>query len=229
MAVLTFIARRVEPTNMLMLAAVRDGFENLLAAAHPPELRVDALNDTASSQLLDAVAPGLDRLLRQRVLDEAVGNPLGLIELPRALNGALHAVRGRLRLTDRLERAFSAHARSLPQATQAALLLSALDDAPTLSEVLAAARVLSNADVSAEALAPALDGGLITMDEDRILFRHPLIRSALEQAATAGRRRDAHRALAEAVVDPDRRAWHRAASVLGTDDDAAAGLLAPSS
>ena len=227
--VLTFIARRVEPTNTLILAGIRDGDDNLLLAAHLPELRVDALTDTASRELLDTVAPGLDRRIRQQVLDDAIGNPLALIELPRAVNAARQAPQGRLPLTDRLQHAFSAHASELPEATQAALLVAALDDGATLREVLTADRLLMNADVTVETLTPALDGELITIEGDRVRFRHPLIRSAIEEAAPPSRRRETYRALAAAVVDPDRRAWHRASSVLGTDDDAAADLEATAS
>lgn len=225
-AVLSFIARRVEATNMLIVAALRDGYDSLLIAARVPELHLNALADAASRELLDTVAPRLARQVRQRVLDEAEGNPLALIELPRALGEGRPTTEGRLRLTDRLERAFSAHVASLPEATQAVLLLAAVDDSPTLSEVLTAARLLLKTAVSDEVLAPAFDAELITLDDDRVRFRHPLIRSAVEQTASPGRRRDAHRAMAAAIVDPDRRAWHRAASVQGADDEVAEELEA---
>jgi len=228
-AVLTFIARRVEPTNVLVLTAIRDGYESLLVAAQVPELRLHALGESASRELLDAVAPDLARQVRQRVLEQAEGNPLALIELPRALDQPRHAAERTLPLTDRLERAFSARAASLPESTQSALLLAALDEGPSLPEVLAATRLLLQTEPNVDVLVQALDAGLITLAEDQVRFRHPLIRSALEQAAPPGRRRDGHRAMAAVIADPDRRAWHRAASVLGTDDDAAGELEATAS
>ena len=78
--------------------------------------------------------------------------------------------------------------------------------------------------VTLDVLQPALDAGLISVAGSIVRYRHPLIRSALDQAATAGQRRAAHLALAEVIADPDRRAWHRAKSVLGEDEGAAADL-----
>jgi DNA-binding CsgD family transcriptional regulator len=68
--------------------------------------------------------------------------------------------------------------------------------------------------------------GLLTVDE-RVTFRHPLVRSAVYRAASPDERRVAHTALAAAIdaaADPDRHAWHRAAATTGPDERVAAEL-----
>ena len=73
---------------------------------------------------------------------------------------------------------------------------------------------------------PAENVGLIEFDT-RVRFRHPLVRSAIAQAATPEARRHVHRALAEATdpeLDPDRQAWHRAHATAGLDEAVAAEL-----
>lgn len=229
--VLAFVGRRLGSDHILLLAAMRDGFQSPLVAARLPELVLEPLNKAPSAQLLDAQAPNLTEVARKRILDQAAGNPLALVELPRALRSerladgpALPAI---LPLTDRLEQAFAAQASALPPATGAALLVAAVDDSPSASEVLAAAAHLTGAPVGVEVLEPAVQAGLITIIDGTIRFRHPLVRSALEQSAPVSRRNEAHAALARVLAgDPDRRAWHRAASIMGTDEDAAVELEA---
>ena len=231
-SVLTFIARRLESTNIVLIIGLREGFETPLQSAHLSEIHVGPLSETASVALLYSVAQDLEHLIRRQILAKALGNPLALVELPRALSEPslddwqTPTRQDTLPLTDRLERTFSSQAARLPKGTQLALLLAAVDDAPSLSEVVGAARIRGGGEVLVDVLEPALDSDLISIAGGTIRFRHPLIRSALDQAATPTQRRAAHSALAQVVSDPDRHAWHRAASVLGTDEGAAADLEA---
>jgi len=227
-SVLSFVARRLESTHILLVIGLRENLQTALRSPQLHEIHVEPLSDTASADLLVSVAPDLDIQTRRLILDEALGNPLALLELPRGLRlqgtdgreGALRSIP----LTDRLERTFSAQAGQLPRLTQAALLLIALDRDPTVSDVLGATRKQVGENVTVDVLQPAVDEGLISVAGSTVRFRHPLMRSALDQAATAGQRRNAHLALAEVIADPDRRAWHRAKAVLGEDEGAAADL-----
>jgi len=227
-SVLSFVARRLESTHILLIACLRETFKTALRSGQLPEIHVEPLSDTASTALLASVAPDLDVQTRRLILDEALGNPLALLELPRALrlqgtDGREGALRN-IPLTDRLERTFSAQAGQLPNFTQAALLLIALDKDPTVSDVLGATRKQVGEEVTVDILQPAIDAGLISVAGSAVRYRHPLMRSALDQAASAGQRRKAHLAFAEVIADPDRRAWHRAKAVLGEDEGAAGDL-----
>jgi DNA-binding CsgD family transcriptional regulator len=80
--------------------------------------------------------------------------------------------------------------------------------------------------IGAEAQAAAEAAGLM-MIGDRVVFRHPLVRSAVYQAASPEEQRMVNGALADAtdpLTDPERRAWHRAQAAIGPDDALAAEL-----
>src|SRR5262249_4496201 len=55
-------------------------------------------------------------------------------------------------------------------------------------------------------------------EDGAVRFRHPLMGSAIYQSADVGERLSAHAALASALADEDRRAFHRAAATIRPDD-----------
>ena len=114
---LTFVARRLEFEPILLVAAIRDGYETPLREAGLPSVALGALATPTAAALLDSRSPGLPASVRERFLREAAGNPLALVELPIAherLGGEDAGDAGWLPLTTRLEQAFAARALDLP-------------------------------------------------------------------------------------------------------------------
>jgi DNA-binding CsgD family transcriptional regulator len=226
--VLTFVARRLESEPVLLLAAIRDGYPGPFDDAGLPELPLRRLDDGAANALLDAHAPDLPSAVRERLLGEAAGNPLALVELPIAMGpiGGGSALPPRwLPLTTRLEQAFAARVTRLPAITRTLLLVGALNDTASLSETLDAAALVIGDEVGVVDLAPAVAVGLIEVDLAELWFRHPLMRSAIRHRASVPQRHAAHAALAKVLAgDEDRRVWHRAASSDRPDEAVAAEL-----
>jgi len=229
-AVLGFVARRLATEPAALLIAVRDGLASSFDDAGLPGLPLTELAEPAAAALLEARAPGLDLAHRDRLLSEAAGNPLALVELPKSVRPGYPAGGSTgplLPLTARLEQAFAAQQSGLPETTRAVLLAAAANDGTALPEVLDAASVLAGTAVTADGLLPAIAAGLLETGEAGLRFRHPLIRSAVYQAANVAWRRAAHTALADLLAGrPDRRAWHLAAAALGPDEQVAADLEA---
>ena len=222
--VLQFVARRIESDPAVLLFAVREGVPSCFDDADLSELALAGLDEDASNALLDLAATGIRADLRRRILEEAAGNPLALIELPAAAAelGSRAEQSGPLPLTTRLEQTFASRLTTLDTDVQRLLLLAALDDLD-LAELSRAAR----APLEPGDLTPAVAAGLGTLDSGGFRFRHPLIVSAVKQAATADQLRSAHAALAEALADePDRAVWHRAAAAPGRDEAVAEELEA---
>ncbi|PYF98969.1 regulatory protein, luxR family [Georgenia satyanarayanai] len=228
--VLAFVARRVAAERMALVLALRDPTDgDVRPFAGLPELHLDGLSAGDARALLAAeVRAPLDVLVRDRIVAEARGNPLALLELPRS--APAHQLAGGfdvpevLSVPRRVEESFRRRSATLPADTQRLLLLAAAD--PT-GDVALLWRGAAHLGIAAdEASLPAEAAGLLEIGS-RVRFRHPLVRSAVYRAATAPDQRRAHGALAVATdsrSDPDRRAWHRARAVLGTDEAAAAEL-----
>src|SRR4051812_17004838 len=225
--VLVFVARRIESDPILLLAAFRDGYASVLADAGLPEHQLRGLDDATAAALLDASARELPAATRLRVLQEAAGNPLALLELPSAAGapGGEPSLPGGLALTERLERAFAARAFDLPEATRTVLLVTALDDEDSVDEILEVASAIAGVALDLDVITPAATAGIVDADLRTIRFRHPLMRSALAQGSGLLERRRVHEALADRLGgEPDRRAWHRAALLSGEHEDVALEL-----
>ncbi|PXW25164.1 UNVERIFIED_CONTAM: regulatory LuxR family protein [Williamsia faeni] len=225
--VLAFVGRRVAADPIAMVAAMREGYQSPLTAADLAIVRVDPLGEDAAVDMLRAEHPLLDEETRQRVLAAAEGNPLALVELPRTygINQAVET-ESAPPLTERLEQSFAARLTELRPLTRLALIAAATDDTADLSVILQAAAFQSAATtVSVEVLSGALDAKLIEIRDRRVIFRHPLMRSAIYQSATLSERTHAHAAMAHLFVEvPERRAWHLAAAAVGPDEHVAYAL-----
>ncbi|TQM43621.1 AAA family ATPase [Pseudonocardia cypriaca] len=218
---LAFVARRLGAEPVAMLFAVRlpgPGGE----LDELPGLVVDGLSDADARAFLAAESlVMLDEQVRDRLLAEARGNPLALRELPRAGGFAPPETSS---VPTRIEHSFRARLADLPAAARLLLTVASADPTGDPALLWPAAQRLG-IDVQSTSAA-AIATGLVEFS-NRIRFCHPLARSAVYLAAAADQRRTAHRVLAEVtdpVLDPDRRAWHRAQASAGPDDDVAAEL-----
>ncbi|WP_027344108.1 AAA family ATPase [Hamadaea tsunoensis] len=224
--VLAFGGRRLDAEAVVMLLGVRDGEEadERVARAGLRELAVGPLAEADAAALLDAQAPALAADLRARVLAEAAGNPLGLRELAgvAARFGEQGLLPAWLPLSTRLERTFGDLVAGLPAPTRSLLLVAAFNDGDGLDEMLAAGAAIEAGEVTVAEAEPAIAAGVLEVDGTlRVRFRHPLVRSAVRQAAGLSQRGRVHAALADVVGDPERRVLHRAAATFGRDEELA--------
>jgi DNA-binding CsgD family transcriptional regulator len=228
--ILTFVARRLDSESVALVFAARSpGDERLLDGL--PELRIDGLSDEDARALLDTYLSGpVDARVRDRIVAEARGNPLALLELPRDLTAAELAfgfgsptAGGATGLVSRMEEGFQQRISRLPPDTRTLLRAAAVEpvgNAPLLW------RALQRLGVDRDAAAAAAAAGLLEIGT-RVRFRHSLVRSAAWRSATPSELRAVHAALAEVTdphEDPDRRAWHRAHAAAGPDEEVAEDL-----
>jgi DNA-binding CsgD family transcriptional regulator len=218
---IAFVARRLLAESVGLVFAVRQPGE-AQELDGLPELLLGGLSASDARALLDSAWPGrLDEAVLDRVVAEAHGNPLALLELPRALTPAQlaggFAFPNVTPLANRIEQSFLRRLESLPDDTRRLLLTAAAEPVGDTTLLWRAADELG---LGADAAGPAQTAGLIDFGA-LVRFRHPLVRSAVYQAAPVPDRREVHLALAEATdpeADPDRRAWHRARAASGLDE-----------
>jgi len=219
---LVFAARRLEAEGIVMLFSAREGETRRFEAPGLPELHIGGLDPESAGMLIDRrTGDALSPEVRDRLVAEAEGNPLALLELSAALSQAqlsgAEPLLAPIPVSTRVERAFLERVHELPEQTQTLLLVAAADDTGELATVLGAAAQLG---ADAEALDAAERAGLAQVRETRLELRHPLVRSAVYQGAPLSRRQAIHRALADVLdgdAEADRRAWHRAAASVEPD------------
>jgi DNA-binding CsgD family transcriptional regulator len=212
-----FIARRVHGSRLGFLAAARTGSNALLGHVNLDEYELPPLDDRASNDLLRERFPTLPPNVRHRLVTEAQGNPLALLELPPALGGQVpivdEAIPAALPLSARVQSIFATRIQALPEPTRDELLLASLDATGDYDVLRRAAD-----DPTLRHLHAAEDADLIALT-DRLAFRHPLTRSAVVGLASGTQVRDAHRRLGEVLVaNPDRQAWHLGEATIGPDE-----------
>jgi len=220
-----FAARRLVADAVGILFAIRQ--DDAQDAFELPGIDSLVLSGIAAEHAPRLLGPGVAPEVARRMCEAAAGNPLALLEARPQLSEEQLA--GREPLPEplptgpTLEAAFAARAASLPHKSRRALVLVsvALAQENRIETIAAALQAL---ELEATALEPAEDAGLVSVADGRILFRHPLVRSAVYHRAPPSERRAAHRALAASLDDPERRAWHLAGAAIGRDEQAASAL-----
>jgi DNA-binding CsgD family transcriptional regulator len=225
--VLGFVGRRLLAEPVVLLFAVREEADERMFPGLPA-LTVEGLTDEDARALLTATVPGhLDERVRDRIVAETQGNPLGLLELTKGMSEAElaggFAGPPTASLPSRLQDHYLRRVRALPEPARRLMLLAAADPTGDATLLWRAAPTLGlGRDAAAEA-----DAEQLLQIGSQVRFRHPLVRSAAYMAGSPEDRRAAHLTLAaatDAQADPDRRVWHLAAASTGPDEEVAAAL-----
>ena len=225
---LVFAAHRCDADPVGFVFTRRSGMPCLLDRSELPSATVAGLACEPAVALLGdhgvepQVARGCWRLTR--------GNPLALVEAARALTPGQRVgdepLPAALPIGDRLVDSFSTQVSRLPAATVAALRLAALDPDDDMALISSA---LLRVGGHPDDLGPAESAGVIDVADQRVSWRHPLVRAAVHHMVDPSERRRLHRALGEAATEAgrhDRALWHLSETVLGLDDTVAERLAA---
>ena len=222
--VLGFVARR-PPESVALVVAARDRHSEFACV---PELHVRGLSDgDARALLTSSLRTPLDEQVRERILAEADGNALAILEVSRRVTpqqlaggfGKADAGAG----AGWADAGLAQELASMPDASRQLLVVAAAD--PT-GEPLLLWQASERLGIPAGAAASAEAAGVLQI-ATRVRFRHPLMRAAMYRLASPAERCEAHGALADSTgarSDPERRAWHRAHASSAPDERVAAEL-----
>jgi DNA-binding SARP family transcriptional activator len=215
---IAFVARRLLDERIGIVIAVRtenasrdlfDGIDSIV---------LDGVSDDDAAHILTLSAGDpVARPVSDRLVAAAHGNPLALIELATQLDSNQLSGRAplpdQLPVGDRLPSVFDMQLTRLPRESVRLLGIAALWEG-TLSDLREAPQL----GITMSALDPALDAALVSVSEDKVVFRHPLERSSVVSMLTRPVARTVHRALAElAGGNRQRRSHHLAEAADGPD------------
>jgi DNA-binding CsgD family transcriptional regulator len=228
--VLEFTARRLGELRVGVLACERIGEGGKakldLARAFPSErcirMTVGPLSPAALHQMLmEKLGRSFPHHSLTRIASTAGGNPFFALELARSLPvGA--AARAEVTLPETLRQLVDGRIGMLPRAARDAMVVAAATGSPTV-DLITSATTGDRAAVLA-ALEHAVAAGIITLDDSRICFAHPLFAAGVYSLASPGELRRAHRRLAPLVGDIEERAHHRALGAEQADEGLAGAL-----
>jgi DNA-binding CsgD family transcriptional regulator len=221
--VLAFTLRRLQREQVGVLATQRHGDDEkdplvlaALAEGRLERVELGALSVGALQHVVRArVGTSLPRATLVRLHEACGGNPMFALEFARSLPDPAPA--GALPMPASLRALVRDRLAALPAALRPLLELVAALGQPTL-ELLERAHG-SPVD---EQLAAAISAGALVADEGGdVRFAHPLLASAVYADAGPARRRELHRAAADAIADDEERARHLALASAGPDEELA--------
>lgn len=213
--VLSFALRRLEADCVLTVAA-----SDQAGLLDGESIVLSGVDDAAARTLLQDTAPDLVTGVAERLIADADGVPLALVDMARALSPAQRSGRvllprflgaGPALRQDQIRRIAA-----LPAPAQQALCTVALDHLTT-GELLEALRQLG---LDEQALTPAEQAGLVLWGDDgRVDVSHPTLRGAVVDAVSIAARLRAHQVLAQVLAgDPLRAAHHLDLTAAGDDE-----------
>ena len=223
---LAFVARRLEAEGIVMLFSAREGDLGSFPGAGLPYRTVGGLDPVDAERLLvGRFGADLAPEVRRLIIGSAEGLPLALLEIPAGLTAAQQsgheALPRPMPMGHQLQEILLGRVHRLESSAQMLLLVVAAEGSGDADVILSAAATLG---IPPSILLDTESSGLIRMDGTGLVFRHPILRSAIYQQASPPQRQAVHRALVgvlQGEINADRRAWHRAALVLYPDDEIA--------
>jgi hypothetical protein len=222
---LAFVARRIAVEHVAVVFAARDeeGFADRVGGV--PRLALAGLGLDAAVRLLNRSATTPFAPSAAAAIARATGgNPLALIDL--AGDALVHELPdlgldgAPVPVGQHLEAHYVRLVRQSDPGVQPWMLLAAANSTGNVDLLTAAAADLG---LDPDGGDQAEIAGLVEL-EPVVRFRHPLVRSAVYNAAPGAERRRVHGALARSAAQlglVQTEAWHAARAVLGTDPEVA--------